>query len=106
MPFSLSPIRVNRLVLNLRKAGNQNDGDISTISQPRFATNGFLDNIGASLRGDPEDVDVGDGSEEYELEKYVLSLIVISQPVLNLECSRISPVKALHEVTRMLPHER
>ncbi len=71
MPSSLSPILVNHLVLNLRKAGNQDVSHISTVSQPRFATNRFLDNIGAPLRNGSEEMDIDDGLEEHELEEYV-----------------------------------
>ncbi len=41
------------------------------MSQPRFATNRFLDNIGASLRNDSEDMDIGGGLEKHELKEYV-----------------------------------
>ncbi len=71
LPSSFSEILVNRLVLNLRQIGNQDNRNISTISQPRFATNRFLDNIGASLRNGSEDLDISIGLEEFELEKYV-----------------------------------
>lgn len=64
----LSIILVNRLVLNLRKAGNRDSSTFSEISQPRFATNGFLDNIGASLRNGSDDMDIGEDLEEHELE--------------------------------------
>lgn len=67
---SLSDILANRLVLNLRKTGNQHNENLTTVSQPKFVTNGFLDNIGAPLRYGSEDVDIGDGLEEYELEEY------------------------------------
>lgn len=67
---SLSTVLVNRLVLNLRKVGNPHISNITTIPQPRFTMNGFLDNIGASLRDGSEDIYIGEDSETYELEGY------------------------------------
>lgn len=67
---SLSTILVNRLVLNLRKDGNRVNSSVAEVSQPRFATNRFLDNIGASLRNGSDDMDIGEDLEEHELEEY------------------------------------
>ena len=60
-PVSLSFILINRLVLNLRRAGNINDSTIHSLTKPSFAEpeHSFLGNIGAPLR---------DGSESYSCE--------------------------------------
>ncbi len=71
-PSSLSQILVNRLVLNLREIGNRDNSTISEVSHPRFATNRFLDNIGASMRSGSDDMHVGDDFEEHGIEEYVL----------------------------------
>ena len=62
LPFvhvRLSIILVNRLVLNLRRAGNINNSTVPSLAMPSFAEReqSFLGNIGAPLR---------DGSENYD----------------------------------------
>ena len=60
--ISMSFLLVNRLVLNLRRAGNaDNTSAVSSLAMPSFAEpeHSILGNIGAHLR---------DGTEDYEDE--------------------------------------
>ncbi len=102
--FSLSAILVNRLVLNLRKVGNEDKDNMSTISQVGFATNRFLDNIGAPLRNGSEDSDFDDDVEEFGFEEYVL-LLAFLLLLLNRKYSRFSPADTSAKLVRTLPPE-
>ena len=57
----MSLVLINRLILNLRRAGNINDSTVCSLAMPSFAEpeNSFLGNIGAPLR---------DGSENYDCD--------------------------------------
>lgn len=63
------------------RVGNQRDTNNSTISQRIFVTNGFFGNIGASLQNVSEDIIIGDGVENYELEECVrqVSLMPVAE---------------------------
>ncbi|TDL19096.1 hypothetical protein BD410DRAFT_450130 [Rickenella mellea] len=68
----LTIILITRLVLNLRQVSHVQEGNaptlgtISTMQEPEFAINSFLQNIVASSRLGPDDDD-GDGGHEIEL---------------------------------------
>ncbi len=55
------------MVLNLQQAGNPDTGtQLSTFSEPSFATNSFVGNLGAQLQVSRENMEF----EEFELQEF------------------------------------
>ncbi len=66
--FSLSSIITSHLVLNLKQAVSPHtQSQLSIYSEPIFATNSFIGNLGAPLRVGEEDMDYEEDGE-YELQ--------------------------------------
>lgn len=61
-------ILANRLLLNIKQIGNDNDCPNTTLSTPAFAVNSFLGNIGAPLRVDTEGEYGPDFPEDYDMD--------------------------------------
>lgn len=69
---SFAPILTNRLVLNLKQAGNSHtQHEASTLPSLEFATNSFVGNLGAPFRASNED---GENNELQNLDDDELEL--------------------------------
>ncbi len=70
---SLASVLTNRLVLNLKQAGNSNMQHEGSLPSLAFATNSFVGNLGAPFRvndGDGEEEELHDlGINEHELQE-------------------------------------
>lgn len=85
---SLASILTNRLVLNLKQAGNSRiQTEASTLPNLAFATNSFVGNLGAPLRvtnEDEEDDELHDlgnnGHELQELDHEGLAAPIVEDP--------------------------